>query len=33
MTQGRASSVMLPSHYDIVPASITQEIIAERKGI
>lgn len=33
MTQGRATSVMLPSHYDIVPDSITQEIIKERKGI
>jgi elongation factor G len=33
MTQGRASSVMLPSHYDIVPGSITQEIITERKGV
>ncbi len=32
MTQGRASSVMLPSHYDIVPENITQEIIEERKG-
>ncbi|MBD3249969.1 MAG: elongation factor G [Candidatus Pacebacteria bacterium] len=32
MTQGRASSVMLPSHYDIVPNQITQEIIEERKG-
>ncbi len=33
MTQGRASSVMLPSHYDIVPDSITQEIVKERKGV
>ncbi len=33
MTQGRATSVMLPSHYDIVPDNITQEIIKERKGI
>ncbi len=32
MTQGRASSVMLPSHYDIVPNSITEKIIAERKS-
>ncbi|MCA9370155.1 MAG: elongation factor G [Pseudomonadales bacterium] len=31
MTQGRASSVMLPSHYDIVPQSITEGIISERK--
>jgi elongation factor G len=32
MTQGRASSVMLPSHYDIVPTSITEKIIEARKG-
>lgn len=32
MTQGRASSVMLPSHYDIVPNSIAEKIIAERKS-
>lgn len=32
MTQGRASSVMLPSHYDIVPQSITDKIIEARKG-
>jgi elongation factor G len=32
MTQGRASSVMLPSHYDIVPQSITEGIVAERKA-
>jgi elongation factor G len=32
MTQGRASSVMLPSHYEPVPDQITQEIIEERKG-
>jgi len=30
MSQGRASSVMLPSHYDVVPKSITQKIIEER---
>lgn len=30
MTQGRASSVMLPSHYEEVPNSITQKIIEER---
>ena len=32
MTQGRASSVMLPSHYDEVPKTITDKIIDERKG-
>ncbi len=32
MTQGRASSVMLPSHYDIVPNNITEKIIEARKG-
>lgn len=32
MTQGRASSVMLPSHYDVVPPQITNQIIEERKG-
>jgi elongation factor G len=32
MTQGRASSVMIPSHYDIVPQSITDKIVAERKA-
>ncbi len=31
MTKGRASSVMLPSHYDIVPNSITEKLVAERK--
>ena len=30
MTQGRASSVLLPSHYQEVPANITQEIISQR---
>jgi elongation factor G len=30
MTQGRASSVMLPSHYDEVPSNITNQIIEER---
>lgn len=30
MTQGRASSVMLPSHYDIVPNNIAEKIAAER---
>ncbi len=33
MTQGRATSVMLPSHYDTVPKNITEEIIEEKKGI
>lgn len=33
MTQGRASSVMLPSHYEEVPKNITEKIIEERKGI
>ncbi len=32
MTKGRASSVMLPSHYDFVPQNITEKLIAERKG-
>jgi elongation factor G len=32
MTQGRASSVLLPSHYDVVPNSITEKIIEARKG-
>lgn len=31
MSQGRASSVMLPSHYDIVPKNITEKIVAERQ--
>lgn len=31
MTQGRASSVMLPSHYDIVPQNIAEKIRLERK--
>lgn len=31
MTQGRASSVMLPSHYEIVPNSIAEKIIEDRK--
>lgn len=33
MTQGRASSVLLPSHYDEVPKNITEKIVEERKGI
>ena len=32
MTQGRASSVMLPSRYEVVPDQITQAIVQERKG-
>jgi len=30
MTQGRATSVMIPSHYDEVPAAITAKIIEDR---
>jgi elongation factor G len=30
MSQGRATSVMLPSHYDEVPSAITAKIIEER---
>jgi elongation factor G len=33
MTQGRASSVMLPSHYEDVPSSIQAKLIEDRKGI
>ena len=33
MTQGRASSVMLPSHYEEVPKVITDQIVEERKGV
>ncbi len=33
MTQGRASSVLLPSHYEEVPQNIAAKIIEERKGI
>lgn len=33
MTQGRANSVMLPSHYEEVPQAITAKIVEERKGI
>ncbi len=33
MTQGRASSVLLPSHYDEVPQSVAAKIIEERKGV
>lgn len=33
MTQGRASSVLLPSHYDFVPQVITEKIVAQRAGI
>ena len=32
MTKGRASSVMLPSHYDFVPNNITEKIVAEQKA-
>ncbi len=32
MSKGRASSVMLPSHYDIVPQNIADKLISERKG-
>jgi elongation factor G len=32
MTQGRASNVMLPSHYEIVPSSIAEKIVEERKA-
>ncbi|NLD07729.1 MAG: elongation factor G, partial [Lactobacillus sp.] len=32
MTQGRATSVLLPSHYDEVPRNITEAIVEERKG-
>lgn len=32
LTKGRASSVMLPSHYDIVPKNIEEKIVAERKA-
>ncbi len=30
LTQGRATSVMLPSHYDEVPQAMTQKIVEER---
>jgi elongation factor G len=32
-TQGRASSVLLPSHYEEVPQNIAAKIIEDRKGI
>ncbi len=32
MSQGRASSVMLPSHYDIVPRTITEKLIVDRSA-
>ena len=32
MTKGRASSVMLPSHYDFVPSNITEKIVAENQS-
>ncbi|MEN8252979.1 MAG: elongation factor G [Patescibacteria group bacterium] len=31
-TKGRATSVMLPSHYEIVPKVITEKVIEERMG-
>ncbi len=31
MTQGRASSVMIPSHYDVVPQNITAAIVEKNK--
>jgi elongation factor G len=33
LTQGRATSVMLPSHYDEVPKNIAEKVIEERAGI
>ena len=33
MTQGRASSVLLPSHYEEVPVNITQEIIKQKTKV
>jgi len=33
MTQGRASSVLLPSHYDQVPQNVAAKIIEDRKGV
>lgn len=33
MTQGRASFMMTPSHYDIVPTNIVEKIIAAQKGV
>lgn len=32
LTKGRASSVMLPSHYDPVPRSVQEKIVAERQS-
>lgn len=32
MTQGRGTSVLLPSHYDVVPANIAANIVAKSKG-
>ena len=32
MTKGRASSVMLPSHYEPVPSNITEKIISDQKS-
>jgi elongation factor G len=33
MTQGRAASVLLPSHYEEVPQNVAAKIIEDRKGI
>lgn len=33
MTKGRATSVMLPSHYAEVPSNVAQRVIEERKGV
>ena len=33
MTKGRATSVMLPSHYAEVPGNVAQRVIEERKGV
>lgn len=33
LTQGRATSVMLPSHYDEVPKNIAEKVIEEREGV
>jgi len=32
MSQGRATSVLLPSHYDFVPKNITDKIVEERRA-
>lgn len=33
ITKGRASSVLLPSHYDVVPSNIQQKIVEERQAL